>query len=399
MPSNAPAPRATPVSIEAVIPVHDLRRPVARTISSLRGQAPSLLKVGAHLEVTVVCHNMPAAGLGAALGNEVSSHVRFVEFTDGVYSPAGPKNHALRKSSSDYLTFVDSDDYLERGALVAWLATARTTRAAAVLAPVRAPDGQILRTPRIRPSKPSVLDPVRDGLATRSLPYGLLHRSDLEHIGFRYTEGLRVGEDLEPTLRLLFSGHVIAYPYGSPAYHQTDDAGAGRVTGTIGPLTEELAWAAPLLGQRWLRDAPLAHRRAIALKLLRIHGIGSLRRRGTPRPAGDVPAVRDPGVVWTRDDQSAWRTFYAAVRALADDDLGALSRRDADLARSAAATGDPAGLALAVGRYAASGRVGELMSSRPTDVLGGDSVVRHYVNERRRSSSGVFRSPSPEPTS
>lgn len=399
----SPALVAESSSIEAVIPVHDAGRPVGRTIRSIVAQAGSLEELDAQLKLTVVCHNIAVDTLHEAVGAEISGLadlVEFVEFHDGIYSPAGPKNFALRNSCSDFLTFVDSDDYLEKGALREWLLTARRTGAAAVLAPVRTPRGGILTTPRIRPSKPPVLDPVLDGLATRSLPHGLLRRTALELVHFRFTEGLRVGEDLEPTLRLLFSGSTIAYAYGSPAYRQTDDAGSGRVTGSMERLAAEFSWVDPLLGQQWIREAPLKQRQAIALKLVRIHGIGALRRRGilvtqVVQGGGERPSTDPP--VWDATEQAAWNTFHSALLDLAGNDLGALSRRDSELMRSAGKTSDPAALARAVAHYSGSGRWAELMTARPRAVLSRNSTLRHYLSERRRRSTGVFMGPPADP--
>ena len=73
--------------------------------------------------------------------------------------------------------------------------------------------------------KAQVLHPLRDGLAYRSVPYGLLRRESLQALGFGYTEGILTGEDIEPTLRLWFRSGAVCYPYGAPAYRQTDDSG------------------------------------------------------------------------------------------------------------------------------------------------------------------------------
>ena len=93
-------------------------------------------------------------------------------------------------------------------------------------------------------TRPAVLDPVLDFLPARTAPLGLLRRSTVDGIDFRYTEGGHVnGEDLEPTLRLWFSGARLAYPYGAPCYRVMSDAGQLRVTSTIGTLRRELGWA------------------------------------------------------------------------------------------------------------------------------------------------------------
>jgi hypothetical protein len=321
-----------------------------------------------------------------------------VQFNDGIYSPAGPKNHALSQSEAEYITFIDSDDYLEPGTLDAWLATARATGASAVVAPIRTVSGGILATPRIRPSKPQILDPVRDGLAARSLPHGLLRRAKLQEIQFRYTQGLRVGEDLEPTLRLFFTGGRIAYPYGSPAYCQTDDAGQGRVTAAIAPLEDELAWFAPLAEQEWIGRASKAQRIAIGTQLMRVHGIGALRRRGelaSTAPLGNMAGRPSTDSLWNAQESAAWRAFYLGVKELTGDGLGALSIRDKRLAQAASAANDAAELALAMQNYRSSAQWEVMITQRPHLALGRNSIIRHYVNEKRRRGAAIFAAPHP----
>ena len=131
---------------------------------------------------------------------------------------------------------------------------------------------------------------LKDELAYRSVPYGLLRRSVLTDIGFRYAEGLRTGEDIEATLKLWFRSGPVCYPYGAAAYHQTDDSGAGRVTSSLSNLKDEFTWLERLLASEWLQQATLAERRAVALKILRVHGIGALLRRAGEQMSRMMPS-------------------------------------------------------------------------------------------------------------
>lgn len=375
-------------NIEVVIPVHDPARPLERGLSSILGQQAELSVLGVELRVTVVCHNIPIEDLKDSVPADlaVNDSVTWLLHDDGIKSPAGPRNAALEKSSATFLCFLDSDDYLEAGSLAAWwqLATAKT--AAAIIAPLRTPEGSILRSPRIRPSKPAILDAVKDGLAYRSVPYGLLRRSSLLAIDFRYAEGIATGEDIASTLKLWFRAGTICYPYDAPAYHQTDDSGPNRVTSSLLPLAEEFAWLDGLLTEPWLLSASVAERRAVALKILRVHGVGALRRR-----AAHVPV--DGQEPWNGAECRRWGVLLANLRTFAGGALPALSRKDAALCLAATKAENQQQLRAAVEHHQNSGRQGELLTDNPRGLLSRDSVLRHYVNEQLRSKTGVYATP------
>ncbi|NVM97480.1 glycosyltransferase family 2 protein [Arthrobacter sp. SDTb3-6] len=371
--------------IEVVIPVHETARPLERGLESVLAQRSELAALGVKIAATVVCHNIATEAIKGSLTPSLASDdaVTWLGHNDGTRSPAGPRNAALDRSAATYMSFLDSDDYLEPGSLGAWWKVAEALDAAAVIAPLRTPEGTILRSPRIRPSKPAVLDAVKDGLAYRSVPYGLLRRSALLACGFRYAEGITIGEDLEAALKLWFRGGRIVYPYSTPAYHQTDASGTTRVTSAIRPLAEEFLWLDALVQAPWILSASVVERRTIALKLFRIHGIGALLRRGSPQFSSGAP-------VWSEDDRAAWAQARSHLLRLAGGALPALSRRDAALGRAAAEAGDDEQLRAAVVRYARAGRLGEMATDRPAAMFSADSVLRHYAAERLRTRSGVF---------
>jgi hypothetical protein len=373
-------------SIEVVIPVHDLQRPFKRAVASALVQRDELSRLGVELRVTVVLHNLGAAAGAAGAEFEAGAELdgaTGVTCDDGVRSPAGPRNRALDASTATFLSFLDSDDYLEPGSLAAWWKAAQPTSASVVIAPLRTPEGIILPAPRIRPSKPAVLDPLKDGLAYRSVPYGLLRRSVLTDIGFRYAEGLRTGEDIEAALKLWFRSRPVCYPYGAPAYRQTDDSGSGRVTSSLSSLADEFQWLELLLASAWLQQAQLAERRAVALKVLRVHGIGALLRR-----AG-AAGVQDDAL-WNEAERSYWADITSRLYAFAGGALPELSRRDMELTQAAAAAADARSLRTAVERHRTAGRLGDLVPAAPAAILARDSVLRHYLAERLRARAGVF---------
>ncbi len=374
-------------SIDVVIPVHSAARPLSRALASVLSQKAELTALGVELRTTVVCHNIAVEEMQASIAEALATDdaVTWLPCHDGGTSPAGPRNAALAASTATFLSFLDSDDHLEPGSLAAWWRTAQDNDAAAVIAPLRKPEGDILRTPRIRPSMPAVLDPVRDGLAYRSLPFGLLRRQALMNCGFGYAEDIPIGEDLETTLKLWFRGGRIAYPYGAPAYCQTDDAGTDRVTSTLRPLAEEFRWLDAMVQAPWLRQASLRERGTIALKLMRIHGIGALLRRGAARGTTD-----GTDTMWSPAEQAAWVHISRELHNIAGGKLPALSRKDARLCREAAEAGSTAELRDAVEHYSQAGRVGELLTANPLAVVSRDSVLRHYVLEVLRTRKGVF---------
>ncbi|MFF2029486.1 glycosyltransferase [Arthrobacter sp. NPDC058192] len=378
-------------SIEVVIPVHDPARPVARGIASVLDQRPAMANHGVELRVTVVLHNLSPDSLSHPGFPSGLAGVTYLTHADGVASPAGPRNYALGRSSADYLSFLDSDDYLEPGSLLSWWQVAEKQSAAAVIAPLRNPSGTILAAPRIRPSKPRILHPLRDGLAYRSVPYGLLRRESLQALGFGYTEGILTGEDIEPTLRLWFRSGAVCYPYGAPAYRQTDDSGAGRVTSAIRPLGQEFAWLERLLDTDWLRQASTPERRAIAHKVLRVHGIGALLRRA------DAPESPGRAPLWDPEESLYWRSVAGRVLALAGGSIPSISRRDSALIGAAGSAGELRQLRAAVADYRGSGRWAELLTPRLQDSLTRDSTLRHYLSERLRARTGVFRAPPAAP--
>lgn len=374
-------------SIEVVIPIHDPARPITRAIASVTGQRSALATRGVDLNVTVVLHNLPADGLTQPGFPSGVAGVTYLAHTDGVASPAGPRNYALARSSATYMSFLDSDDYLEPGSLLSWWQVAEKRAAAAVIAPLRTPSGNILQSPRIRPSKPRILHPLRDGLAYRSVPYGLLRRESLLALGFGYTEGILTGEDIEPTLRLWFRSGAICYPYGAPAYRQTDDSGPARVTSSIRPLRQEFAWLEHLLDTDWLQGASTPERRAIAHKILRVHGIGALLRRAD---APDSPG-RPP--LWDPDERLYWRAVADRVLAFAGGSIPSISRRDLALIKAAGAAGELRQLRALAADYRSSGRRGALLTPRLQGSLSRDSTLRHYFSERLRAATGVFTAP------
>lgn len=321
--------------IDVVIAVHTAQRPVARAVASaLAAAAPARPATGAPVpvRVTVVAHNIDPASITANLAAVLVppwASVRVLEFTDDTRSPAGPFNHGLDAAQAPYVAVMGSDDRLAPGAIASWVSLARRTGAAAVIARLAKahPDGSVVAvvpTPPARPLRSVGLDGVRDRLAYRSAPLGLIDRSALERLGLRFTLGHEVGEDVAFVTRLWFSGEQIAFDRRGPAYLIQDDAG-DRITAIARPVPAELSFLVDLVGQGWFAALPIAARRSAAVKFLRIHVFGLLLNRTAQ--------------FWTPDQRAALSDVANLVLRSAPGCERVLSRADLAVLRAVA---DPA---------------------------------------------------------
>ena len=222
--SPVPAPE-----VDIVIAVHDPRRDVARSVGS------ALTSSGV-ARVLVVCHNTPVDAIAARLGRlSDDRRVQLEPCDDGVGSPAGPFNRGLELATARFTAIMGSDDELGDGAVDAWLRIADQDQAEVVIPALRYAGGRRVPTPPTRPGRVRNLDGVRDRLAYRTAPLGLVAR---ERFGaMRFTPGLATGEDLAYSTRLWFSGAPISRVRAGGEYVIHDDA--ERVTFTRRPLGDE----------------------------------------------------------------------------------------------------------------------------------------------------------------
>lgn len=367
MPSETPAAAVPPAGsaastpvVDVVIAVHDVNRPVARAIAS----CASTLVPGA-VRVTVVCHDISAREVEAATGMSPSPALRFLEYRDGVRSPAGPKNHGLDAVEAMFTAVLDSDDYLEPGAIDHWYRLLTERSADVVVAPVRHQNAGLLPTPWSRFGRRHRLDPVKDGLAYATAPRGLWRTATARAAGFRYTEGLRTGEDLEPGLRLAFSGASTEFPARGPKYVLCDDAEV-RVTHDVMPLAEEFL-APERLDPAWLASIGEPARRAVAVKLTRNNLLGAIRRRG-------------PSGAWPDEDLDAVQTFARRLHELHPSVEHGLPAADQALFVAAcSASEDRDAFLVAVAARHGAGPVGRHLTANPLRSLGRDSSLRHGV--------------------
>lgn len=280
-------------AVDVVIAVHSALRPVERAVRSL--VAGGLPVGGADgVRVTVVCHNIDVETIRRGMSAESAEHARFLGLDDGIRSPAGPFNHGLDHATGEFVAVMGSDDTVEAGALAQWLDWARRERVAALVVPERHADGRLVRSPIVRVGRSRRLDPVKDRLAYRTAPLGLLRREVVDSLGLRFTAGLATGEDQLFSARLWFSGLRIDYGRGTGCYVVGGDQ-PDRVTHMQRTVSADLEFATSLVAGDWFTGLPLVHRQALVTKILRIHVFGLM-------------AVREASGGWSEQDRQELAT-------------------------------------------------------------------------------------------
>jgi hypothetical protein len=283
--------------VDAVIAVHDPSRAVARAVRSL---TESGLTMGDRLRVTVVCHNIAVDAIAATIPADLNEKVRFLELRDGIASAAGPFNAGIAAATAPYVSIMGSDDHLEPGALAGWLERTDDGAVDAVIAPQVHADGSKVRTPPKRPFRRGDLHPVKDRLSYRTAPLGLISRRAVDRLSLSFPGGLRTGEDQSFSARLWFGGGRIVYAHGAPRYVVGADAST-RVSTTSRPLSDEFEFIDRLVSDRWYRERPPAARRAIAVKVVRIHVF-----------AGALARIESGA--WSAEDHSSVAGLIARLR-------------------------------------------------------------------------------------
>ena len=346
-------------AVDLIIAAHDPEREVGRAVASVLDGA------GSDVRVTVVAHGKPASDFSATLADVIEdSRVRVVEFADGVRSPAGPFNHGFAIADAEFVAIMGSDDFLEPGAITAWLARARETGTDYLMPQLRNQDGAPWRDPLTRPRRHDHLDVVRDRLAYRAAPLGLIRRSLLRSTPL--TEGLATGEDIDLGLRLVAGESSVAVAVGLPAYVIGADA-PQRITLEPRAAAEELRALLLVTAQPWILALSPARRRAMAIKLWRLNLIPGVVARADAQ--------------WSDADLAALATSAAALRALAPTAEASLSASERWVADAAAAATGPA-IIQGVGRARAARPLDRLRTRNPLRILGTDTPVRRLLRVR-----------------
>lgn len=320
-----------------IIPIHDATRPLRRVVESLARSGLGFDE----LRVLVVCHNISEESIRPLLAGFMGMRVDFLEYHDGLRSPAGPRAFALESTTSEYFSFVDSDDLLEDGALQRWRSLADRHHLDAVIPRERHASGRRILTPPTRPLRSSGLDASRDRLMYRTAPLGLLRRESAIHAGVCFGDDVTNGSDQIFGLTMWFGSTRLRYDRRGPAYVVGDDAET-RVTRTAKPLDAELKASVDVLRGEWFSSRASREQQLIATKFVRIHLFDGVTSR---LQTGD----------WTAGDHDAAARFLGVTRLVAPGHAESLGRAEMrlyeGLERPACTTEELSALATARRRF------------------------------------------------
>ncbi len=302
--------------IDVIIAVHSASRPIARAVASVvdHTRAP--------VRVNVVAHNIDPEIIRTNLG-EYAAHpdVRLLPFQDGIRSPAGPMNHGLDEATAPFVSVMGSDDEFAPGALDSWLGLQAQTGASTVLARIRIVGRGYDPYPPIRMGRRQRrLDAVKDRLAYRSAPLGLVDRRRFGDL--RFTEGLPSGEDLAYSAALWFTGSDVAYDLAGPPYVVNDDVD-DRVTFAPRSVAEDFAFLDAIQAQPWFRALGRRGRTALVVKIVRVHLFDAILARirseeGLPAHQAGLRQVIHRLRAWS---PTAFRLLARVDRAVLDEAL------------------------------------------------------------------------------
>ncbi len=203
-------------SVTVVIPCWNAERWVSRAIDS------ALAQTGVNLDVIVVDDGSSDRSLEIIR----SFGDRIAWLTGANQGAPVARNLGVFRSQSEYVLFLDADDYLEEGALACWSSVASRTAADLVLAPFEYEygiDGK-------RKSGSSISKPIVTARLLRNWIAGdfippcavIWRRQFVREIG-GWREGLRRNQDGELLMRALILGaHVDVAERGLGVYFQHD---------------------------------------------------------------------------------------------------------------------------------------------------------------------------------
>jgi hypothetical protein len=350
----------TPPFVDVVIACHDPSRPIERAVRSVLQDAD----VREQVRVTVVAHGLPAKPFEERLAG-IEGAWRVDSFTDGIQGPAGPFNHGLELAEGEYVSVMGSDDFLEPGAMSAWVRHVRAERPDALIAPIRIDGFALMPNPLTRLGRHRRLDAAKDRLFYRTAPLGLVRTDTLRRMGLRMTERVRTGEDVDFSIRLFALAPRVDMP-AVPAYVIGVDA-RERTTHARMSVEETLYPITQLLDDGLPAALTPRRRRALAIKLLRVSVLGAARAR---------PDAAD----WRGDDEVEFlRTVMRRLVALAPRVLAPFNLADRDIVDALDGDGGVAAVVAAVDRARVAGRARRWFTRNPLRSFDRESMLRRYV--------------------
>lgn len=352
----------TPLFLDVVIAVHATTRPVARAVSSLLDSDVE------DVRVTVVCHGIDAGKIAGAAGLKEGPHLRFVEFRDGIPSPAGPFNHGLRLADAEYVAIMGSDDFAEPGAVRAWTDYARSQQPDIALMRLRRQNGPVLASPLTRIGRARALDAVDDRLFYRTAPLALIRKDLLAHPAL--TEGLRTGDDMAMSARLWVDAPRIDVMHEAPCYVIGADAG-DRITESTMTVGDQLRAVEMLIADEWWQRLPGRVRTSLAIKMLRIHVLDALLGRTTTD-------------AWSSADRGDLARIVAAIVRDAPRALVPLSRADRELIEVARRDVSADELVAAIARRLTAGRLQTILPRQWWKAFDRESTLVRFLLYRWR---------------
>lgn len=263
---------AAEASVEIVVPVHDVERPIARAVLSVLA-APEA-------RVVVVAHNIDPEQLEIP----EDPRVTVVRLEGDLGKPGAAFDRGIAEASADWVGIMGSDDWFEPGALQRLLSRGERDGADGVIIPLAYQGGNRGFSPRTLRNRN--LRAARDGLFYRTAPLGLFRREVLQNPVYQFGSQFFVGEDLAVSTRIWTSDLAISHYPDDPAYVVGSDA-KRRTTLTPRPLSEQGAAWLDIWSRSWVAALDSQTRHALAVKILRTHALGAAAARQTSSRWGE----------------------------------------------------------------------------------------------------------------
>ncbi|MFG2137026.1 glycosyltransferase family 2 protein [Streptomyces sp. NPDC048650] len=222
--TSPPGPAARPL-VSVVVPVHNTRRYLGRSLGSVFAQTLAQDRI----EVIAV-DDGSSDGSDAWLADAARAHPNLTVLSGPASGGAGrPRNTGLARATGDYVFFLDSDDHLGPEALARLVRMAQAHSSDIVYGRIVGADGRAAPVDlRTTSGRVSLFDsPVYWTLAA----YKLFRRAFLDRHRLRFVEGRLLAEDLPFGIAALLRAEVVSVLADYDCYYlhgRDDDSNASR---------------------------------------------------------------------------------------------------------------------------------------------------------------------------